>query len=358
MFWPDKAFLLNNLKVNCCQENDFETVKVLFEKDCDKLLAGESQKYKLLFSSVSGDFLEIVPHLHKDGTLAENDLYFNAFNPHICDICGDEIEPGEPAFFRTDPSPAIRHRNCSHSARFTHEYAFIEYLVKEIAYHEQVFRFNECCDYKLHETPGISLKQHRKNGYLINHDGSVMRIPRFGEFVMDFISGTEDYDLIRKYRPYHVYIEFMLKTLGFDDEIIESLNGFKYLLRENISREIFPDITERIDNITLSELMFDKHIHKLVSKEITDIIYRAVFRKIFQTMGILNDDNTINLNGITQTYSVNEECSEADISVIIDKSDIYCVDFEKSLPFDQYFSDLSDEVNRLLDYCKQFGVDT
>lgn len=115
---------------------------------------------------------------------------------------------------------------------------------------------------------------------------------------MDFISGAEDYDLIRKYRPYHVYIEFMLKTIGFDDRTIKGLGSFKYLLREEVCRRMHPDITVRIENISLSELMFDGYIHKLVSKEIVDTIYVATFRKIFQSMGILIDENAVCLNGI------------------------------------------------------------
>lgn len=357
-FWPDEAPLLEHLRTNCIFCDDYEKIKSDFEKECERLFPYGSGKYKLIFSSVLGDFLETVPHLHSDGTLTENDLYFNAYNPHICDHCGDEIEPGEPAFFRTDPCPAIRHTKCSHNIRSTHEYAFIEYLVKEIAYHEQVFRFEECCDYKLFESPGISLKQHRKYGYSIEHDGSVSRIPFLGEFVMDFISGVEDYELIKKYRPYHVYIEFMLRAIGIDDGTIKSLSSLKYLLRESICRKMYPSVAERIDNISLSELMFDKHIHKLVASEIINTIYVATFRKIFQSMGILADNDAINLNGILQTYSVNDSSSEADISIVIDKEDIYCVDFEKSLPFTEYFCNLSDEVRRLLSYCKQFGVDT
>ena len=356
-FWPDSGFLLKRLRLNCRLGYDLEKIKSLFEQDCEDLPSGESRKYKILFSSVLSDFLETVPHLHSDGTLTENDLYFNAYNPHICEICGDEIEPGEPAFFRTDPCPAIRHRKCSHAARNSHEYAFIEYMVREIAYHEQVFRFNECCTYELHESPGMSLKQHRKIGYSIEHDGPVKRIPRFGEFVMDFISGVEDYDLIRKYRPYHVYIEFLLRTLGFDETVIDSMSGFKYIIREDICRQKYPDIATRIDNVSLSELMFDKYIHKLVSKEIIDTIYQAIFRQIFQNMGILVDEDVISLNGIQQSYSINENSSDADISIIIDDKDIICVDFEKSLPFTEYFANLSEEVRRLLKYCQQFGVD-
>lgn len=356
-FWPDEAFLLELLRVNCMFYVDYEKIRTDFETECDNLFPEESRKYKLIFSSVLGDFLETVPHLHLDGSLSEDDLYFNAYNPHICDYCGDEFEPGEPAFFRTDPCPAIRHRKCSHIARSTHEYAFIENLVKEIAYHEQVFRFKECCDYKLFESPGITLRQHRKNGYSINNDGSVRRIPFLGEFVMDFISGVEDYELIKKYRPYHMYIEFMLRAIGIDDGTIKDLSGFKYLLRESICRKRYPSIIERINNISMSELMFDKYIYKIVASEIINTIYVATFRRIFQAMGILANDNAINLNGILQTYSVNDDHSEADISIIVDKEDIYCVDFEKSLPFTDYFLDLSDEVRRLLSYCKQFGVD-
>lgn len=357
VFWPDEAFLLDRLRIDCKAYDDYGIIKINFEKECDNLFPGESGKYKQIFSSVLGDFLEVVPHLHPDGSLTENDLYFKAYNPHICEHCGEEIEPGEPAFFRTDPCPAIRHRKCSHNIRSTHEYAFIEYLVKEIAYHEQTFRFEECTDYKLFESPGISLKQHRKYGYSIDYDGSVKNIPFLGEFVMDYISGVEDYELIKKYRPYHVYIEYMLKAIGIDDCTIEELACFKYILRESICREKYPSIIERIDNINLSELMFDKHIHKLVASEIINTIYAEIFRKIFQSMGIFTEEGAIILNGIRQSYTVNDNYSEADISIVIDKEDIYCVDFEKSLPFTEYFTDLSEEVQKLLCYCKQFGVD-
>lgn len=343
---------------HCCRFRDHDVMKLKFEQDCEEMFSEGSMKYKLLFSSVLGDYLELVPHVHENISLTENDLYFNAFNPHVCDICGDEIDPGEPAFFRTDPCPTIRHEKCSHMARRSHEYAFIEYMMKEIAYHEQVFRFNECCTYRLVESPGISLKQHRKYGYSIDLDGSVREIPFFGEFLIDYISGMEDYDLMRKYRPYHVYIEFLLKALGINENRIQALCGYKYLLRETICRQKYPEITSRIDNITLSEFMFDKYIHKLISKEMIGIIYDEVFRRIFQSMGILIEDSTIDLNGMKQTYSINDDTSDSDISIIIDDGDIYCVDFEKSMPFTEYFTDLPHETRKLLDYCKQFGVDS
>lgn len=356
--WPDSGFLLDNIRLNCLLGYDYEKLKMLFEEDCNNLSADKSRVFNMLFSSVLGDFMEKVPHLHPDGTLSEEDLYFNSYNSHICEICGDEIEPGDPAFFRTDPCPAIRHRKCSRSARSSHEYAFIEYMVKEIAYHEQVFRFNECCMYRLHESPGMSLKQHRKIGYSIEYDGLVKRIPNLGEFVLDFISGVEDYDLIRKYRPYHTYLDFMLREIGFDNKTIAGLGGFKYFLREDLCHKICPEVVVRIENISLSEFMFDRYIYKLVSKEIINSIYIATFKRIFQIMGILIGENTITLNDTQQTYAINETNSGTDISIIVDNNDIFCVDFEKSLSFTDYFTDFPEEVHRLLNYCKQFGVDT
>ncbi len=356
-FWPDEAILLDRLRINCALYDDYEMIKTNFENECDNLIPGESTIFKSIFSSILGDFLEAVPHLHQDKSLTEDDLYFNAHNTHICEHCGDEIEPGEPAFFRTIPCPAIRHRKCSRNIRSSSEYAFIDYFVKEIAYHEQVFRFKECCNYKLLESPGISLKQHRKFGYSIEHDGSVSKIPFLGEFVMDFISGVEDYELIKKFRPYHVYIEFMLRAIGIEDFVINNLGGFKYLLRESIGRQKYPSVAKCIDNISLSELMFDRHIHKLVASEIINTVYIAIFKKIFQVMGILTDGNSIKWNGMMQSYSINDDNSDADISIVIDKDDIYCVDFEKSLPFTEFFTDLPDEACELLNYCKQFGVD-
>ncbi len=348
--------MLEQLRSHCLICDDYAEIKSFFESICDSLMPAESGEYKAIFSSVLGDFLEAVPHTRL-GLLTEDDLYFNAYNPHICEVCGDVIEPGESAFFRTDPCPAIRHKKCSRNVRSSHEYAYIGHMVKEIEYHEQVFRFEECRNYKLFESPGISLQWHRRYGYSIERDGSVTGIPFLGEFILDFISGVEDYDLIVRYRPYHLYIEYMLRAIGVDEETIRSLGGCKFLLREAICRQRHPSVVERIDNISMSDLMFDKHIHKLVSSEIVNIIYVAAFKRIFRSMGILADDDMIILNGIPQSYSVNDCSIEADISIIVDREDIYCVDFEKSVPFTEYFDHLTDDVRKLLNYCRQFGVD-
>jgi len=340
---------------DCCSCCDLNVIRTNFENKCDEC-PGDS-KLKLVFSSVLDDYLETVPHLHPDRSLTEDDLYFNALNLHVCEICGNTIYPGDPAYFRTDPSPTIRHKKCSLVTRSIHEYAYIEYLVNEIEYHEEVFRFNECCDYKLFESPGITLNQHRKYGYGIDQNNNITKIPHFGEFVIDYISGVDDYELIRKYRPYHVYIEFMLKAIKVDNDAIKSLGGYKYLLRENICHLKYPEITEKIDGISLSELMFDDYIHKIISIDMINIIYDAIFRKIFQTMEIWIEDCLIDFNGISQSYAINDKSNDADISIIIDGKDIYCVDFEKSLPFEQYFDKITDEIGRLLDYCRQFEVD-
>lgn len=357
LFWLEDSILLSKVLNRLTLNDRIEQVKTSYETECDRYFPEESRRYKILFSSVLGDFLETVPHLHQDNTLNEDDLYFNAYNPHICDVCGEEIEPGEPAFFRTEPCPAVRHRKCSRQVRASYEYTHIEYQVKEIAYHEAVFRFNENGGYVLKDQPGLVIRQHPRHGYSTDTEGNVFRIPRLGEFAMDYISGVEDYELMQKYRPYHVYLEFMLKAIGISDKALKGLGGYKYLLREEIGRERYPEIAERIDHITLSDFMFDRHVYNIVSSEMVNTIYSAVFAKIFGIMGILVEDGQINYNGIQQSYSINDDANDTDISISIDKEDIICVDFEKSLPFESYFPGLPEEALNLLKYCRQFGVD-
>ena len=351
---------------------------------CREIFGEDSSKYINTFLSVYADFREIVPHLHyvlygnnsipfsEDMSLTrannkskplkceleENDLFFNSYNEHVCDECGEIIEPGEKAYFRADPLPVVRHRQCATRARRNYEFKYIDYFVKEIEYHESVFRFNENCFYILSKNDGgIAPKQHVRRGYIIDKNDHVIRMPDFGKFVIDFISGEDDYELIKKYRPYHVYLEFLIKLFGYDNQALGKMGGYKYLLREPIGRERYPELCSQIENIPISRLMFDPYIHRMVADDIIGVIYEAVMTKIFRDAGIYVNDQTVLVNGSEKTFSINGKDADADILVMVDKDGIYCVDSEKSLSFKDYFSLNSDYADEMIRYMMQFKVD-
>lgn len=378
-----------------------------FVRECEGIFGSESFRYINTFLSVYSDYMEIVPHLNitmetieasrshpefirksvktgntdktwkkdfivqlfnmcEDKTrvsyifqysdLKESDFHFNSYNEHVCELCGNTIEPGNKAYFRSEPDRKIRHVRCNSIVRMKYEYAFIEYLVKEIKYHEAVFRFAENCDYILNPSTGISLKPHFRCGYVTDRQNRVTRLPHFGEFVLEYISGDEDYELMKKYRPYHVYLELLLKTVGFKNEDLAKMRGYKYLLRETAGQERYPEIYEKICSIPPSELMNDPYIHRMVAKDIIGVIYETALKKIFAEMNMLAGDHTIVMNGQNRTYSINDD-DATDISIVIDGEDVYCVDSEKSLSFCDYFGTDSDYVKRMIVYIKQFGAD-
>ena len=354
-------------------------------KQCDIIFGNESSKYINTFLSVYADFREIVPHIHytfygrqtanlrtdystarihRDKSeplpnchLREDDLYFNSYNEHICDECGEPIEPGDPAYFRTDPVPTVRHRACNVRVKRRMEFKYIDYFVKSVEYHESVFRFNENCYYIFRKENGFSLKQHTRYGYIIDKNDCICQLPNFGRFVVDFISGEDDYDLIKKYRPYHVYLEFLIRMFGYYNDDLADMGGYKYLLREPIGRSEYPELCEKIDSLPISKLMFDKYIHKMVAEDIIDVIYETAINELFRKTGIYVDDQTVLVNGTKHSFTINNKDPESEISITVDKDGVYCVDFEKSLSFTDYFGITGDYAERMLRYMMQFEVD-
>ena len=352
---------------------------------CSTIFGEESSKYINTFLSVYADFREIVPHLHymtyghfgidpdadykyvrnnknksapmPNCHLKEDDLYFNSYNEHVCDECGETIEPGDQAYFRTDPVPVIRHRKCNVSVKRRMEYKYIDYFVKAVEYHESVFRFNENCDYVFKKDTGFSLRQHTRYGYIIDKNDCISQLPNFGKFVLDFISGEDDYELIKKYRQYHVYLEFLIKLLGYDNEYLVAMGGYKYLLRESIGRKKYPELCAKIDNLPISKLMFDKFVHNMVAEDIINVIYETVIAEIFGKLGIYVDDQTVLVNGAEHSFTINNRDPESEISIMVDKDGVYCVDSEKSMSFEDYFNAKGDYFDRMVSYMMQFEVD-
>ena len=316
----------------------------------------EADDYADILRSVLDDYAEFVPHLDINGRLSESALTITSRSDHICEVCGEEISRGDELYLRTSPGNALRHPKCNSSVRSAHEYAQIEFIIKEIEWHEKIFASCENSDYSLSDHSGLTHKIFYKKGFITDRNGIIRILPNFGAFVTDYLAGEEDYELIKKYRPYHVYLEFLLKMKGLTNQDLQKMSEMKYLLREDIGKRMYPFLWKKIENTAYSELLFDKQIYSIVDADIKRILYSSVVKKLFSEMGIYSNEGVIFFNDEPRTYSVNEKYSDSEISVTVDKSGIVCTDRKTSLPFEDYFGCREPNIKKLIDYAMQFEV--
>ncbi len=183
-------------------------------------------------------------------------------------------------------------------------------------------------------------------------------IPNFGKFVLDYMSGVDDYELIKEYRPYHLYLEFLINLTKLDVKYSYlKFNFYEYLLRENLGPTWSSNINYPIQNISLSDLMFDNYVYKQVSNDINNIIFDKIFEIIFEKMGILIDHKMVIFENEEQTYSFNTN-DISDITIIIDNTGVFCINSEKSETFTDFFKIYSQDIVELLEYAKQFVVNS
>ena len=74
-------------------------------------------------------------------------------------------------------------------------------------------------------------------------------------------------------------------------------------------------------------------------------------------MNIFREEGLIYFNGFDQQYSINGSNPDADIEITVDNEAVFCTDFEKSIGFTDYFECTDPEIQKLLQYATQFGVD-
>ncbi len=309
----------------------------------------KAEEFCNIFRSVASDYMEHVPRGF-GRTIDEKSMLHVAKKTMVCDECGEEIECGDDVFIRTEPVRAIRHPKCNATTRWKCEYSQVNYYNKEIEYFEKLFSKQENANYILDKS--LTHRSFIKMGYVTDRYGKIIRLPRFSEFVLKYVSGVSDYELMMEFRPYHVYIQFLLNMKGVSNEKINDMGGFKYLLREKIGSWKYPEICNSIENTSYSELFFDEPIYKEVDIEVKRVVYTAVIKRMLDDEKILIGDCKVIRNGEERTFSVN--CDDgSDILITADEIGVFCTDDETSEPISEYF-DLSEKSEQYLDYIKMF----
>lgn len=318
-----------------------------------KTSVGEDKAFKFIsmLQNVLDDYRVNAPL--KRHMLNEGD--FTMISPHDyeCEVCGENIEISQEAYFRPSPAKAIRHLKCNGKVRYSHEYAFIDYLIKEIEFFESSLNHKENCDYYL--DGDLKHTAFTRMGFITDDKKKIVRLPHFTEFVMDYSSGESDYDLMMKYRPYHVYLEFLFEMKGISIENLVDMGGYKYLMRERLGRDKYRILSNKLDNIHESEMFWDESTFNVVDSEVKKVVYSAIIRRIFTEMGILHDSFSITYDGRIMSYSVNE-IDGSDLFINMDAYGLYCTDSVSSEPFIDYFQIDSEVVKSMVDYLSSFEV--
>ena len=304
-----------------------------------------------MFKNVAEDYIAHVPRGF--GRLIDDSFMTQiAFRTVECDECGEPIESGDKVFIRTEPARCVRHPQCNSTVRWKYEYAHYKYYIEEIKYFEDLFSNQENTDYVL----DLSLTHNvfKKAGFVTDKDRVISRLPRFSDFVLKYISGTSDYDLMMEFRPYHVYIQFLLNLKGVANDEIADMGGFKFLLREKIGARIYPELSASLENTSYSELFFDEPIYMKVDSEVKRIIYSAVIHRMFSDEGLLVGDSNVLVDGEEKSFSVNLD-DGSDILITADRMGVFCTDDTTSVPINEYF-DLKPESEQYLNYISSFEV--
>ena len=304
-----------------------------------------------MFKNVAEDYIAHVPRGF--GRIID-DLSMTqiAFRTVECDECGELIEPGDKVFIRTEPARCVRHPQCNSTVRWKYEYSHYKYYIEEIKYFENLFSNQENTDYVL----DLSLTHNvfKKAGFVTDKGRVISRLPRFSDFVLKYISGTSDYELMMEFRPYHVYIQFLLNLKGVANDEIADMGGFKYLLREKIGSRIYPELSASLENTSYSELFFDEPIYTKVDSEVKRIIYTAVIHRMLSDEGLLVGDSNVLVDGEEKSFSVNLD-DGSDILITADRMGVFCTDDTTSVPINEYF-DLKPESEQYLNYISSFEV--
>lgn len=304
-----------------------------------------------LFRNVANDYMEHVPRGF--GRHIDDDSMVRVVRRTMkCDVCGGEIEPGDMAFIRTEPARCVRHPSCNSRMRVKIEYSHYLYYNMEIEYFEKLFSAEENTNYVLDRS--LTHNIFKKIGYVADKSGVIVKLPRFSEFVLSYISGSSDYELMQEYRPYHVYIQFLLNLKGVRNFEIDNMRGYKYLLRERLGACTYPELSVSLENTTYAELFFDEPIFNLVDSHVKRAIYTIVIRKMLDEAGILVGDSEVMINGDVKSFSVNIN-DGSDIMITADSEGVLCTDDKISAPIDEFF-DLKPGSDKYILYIRSFEV--
>lgn len=278
-----------------------------------------------------------------DAYITEQSFYKKATSEHICDKCKGQICQGDSFYRRTIVYPAIRHEKCNKNIRCTSEYSHIDIIVRTTRAVRAVFAQQ---DYSLPRVPSELVRTLMKQKYEIN-DNLITAFPNMGDFIMDYISGVDDFILVRKYIPYLSYLVCFLHMRNIPLEEIKQIGADILLLRSDDKKtEKWSHIKNILYSTGYVDIRCGRYGEIATEKEIKDLMAREILLHLFSISGLLDKETgCVTVEGEKRSYSFGEENSGADINIAIGENGaILCSDNKTCKDICDYFG-LTDPVS-------------
>ena len=321
--------LLNNYKISS-PANDDET------EEANSILmdawSAACEDYAWANNNLQSD-------LHHPG-IVENSFYKKTVSEHICDSCGEPIYKGDEFYRRTIVYPAIRHRKCNNSIRWVYEYSHIDYIVRITNILQETLMKQ---GYALPCISDQLIKVLIKQGFEVR-ENSITALPHMGDFIMDYISGVDDFVLVRKYIPYLSYLICFLHMRGIPPEKIKKMGPDILFLRNDNGKN--QDVKDILHSTGYVDIQCGNYGENAIDKEIKNMIVREIISYIFYKCRILDSETGLVLvKGEAKSYSVGEESINSDIRITVEEDGtVLCSDRDTCEDFCAFFG-LNDPIS-------------
>jgi len=267
--------------------------------------------------------------------ITENSFFKKAYSEYACDRCAEPIFPGEKFYRRTIMYPAVRHETCNKKIRGSHEYAYIEFVVRAT---ETIQKMLMKQSYSLPRFPRELYKTIIKQKYEVGDD-TITALPKMGEFIIDYISGVDDFTLVRKYIPYLSYLVCFLHMRNISSKEIEGLGPNILFLRDNDVNGGAQRIRDILFSTGYVDIKCDGYGERAIKKEMNDAIANEIISLLLRKAKLLDPETgCVTIDGETRSYSISDDNVGADIHITIEKDgSVLCSDNNTCKEFCAYF---------------------
>jgi len=272
--------------------------------------------------------------------ITERSFYKESASERTCDKCGELICQGDRFYRRTIIYPAVRHVKCNNSIRFASEFSFIDYVVRSTETIQGIFMTQ---DYSLPHVPEKLVTMLRRQKFEIT-DNSVTALPGMGEFIMDYISGADDFTIARKYIPYLSYLICFLHMRHISFRRIKMMGPELLMLRNN--DEVNRDVKDILFSTGYVDIRCGRYGEIAIEKEVRSMLAEETLSFLFSRNGLSGPrPGTVIVGGEIKNYSCGEGSSDTDIRITIENDGaVLCSDSETCKDFCAYFR-LDDPVS-------------
>ena len=291
---------------------------------------------------------ERVPDLR--GPMSEQSFEKVAQYRRPCSFCGEPIEAGELFVSRPDPYPATRHIRCNRAARSQWEYKYVGSML---------MRTEEMCGLFASQGYGLlSINATKRyhgslatNGYMIDAKGRVTSLPRMGEFISDYVAGTDDFELIRRYPCFLSYLVCFLSMRGYGEGEIRGMGAGILDIREGAGG--LEGVRDRLMGTQLSDFFYDEFAFRTIDAEAKGIVLRRTVEGLLDSLSRRASPGTVTTGWGERTFSVGGAGgAELDISFVDGR--LVCRDASGELPFEEYFDARDGNVAGALSFLGAF----